>query len=154
SAAQGPLPFGRIELNLWATAVKRPPLADVPAKPREPYGVAELFRQCLDSARTFRRRRQLAGRRLNFTLAGPGAVVGLMVLVAVGLVLTRKGTEASGLEARVRTVRAEEAGGPVELFRDPEKKLKQLEEIQKEPYFTSLPQEMQDYIRRRYDDLK
>ena len=29
-------------MHLWATAVKRPALVGVPAKPAEPYGVAEL----------------------------------------------------------------------------------------------------------------
>ncbi len=47
SRDEGPLPFGRIDLHLWATAVKRPALGPTPPKPREPYGVAELFRQCL-----------------------------------------------------------------------------------------------------------
>src|SRR5262249_20420247 len=54
--AEGPLPFGSIDLHLWATAVKRPALSGSPARPRDPYGVAELFRQCLDYASTFRGR--------------------------------------------------------------------------------------------------
>ena len=49
----GPLPFGSIDLHVWATAVKRPALAGSPARPREPYGVAELFRQAFDAARGF-----------------------------------------------------------------------------------------------------
>src|SRR5205814_1212889 len=48
--AAGAAPFGQIDLRLAAAAVKRPALAGSPAKPREPYGVAELFRQALESA--------------------------------------------------------------------------------------------------------
>ena len=49
--------FGRIDLHLMATAVKRPALADATARPREPFGVAELFRHSLLSAKDFRDRR-------------------------------------------------------------------------------------------------
>src|SRR5262249_54127071 len=40
----GDVPFGRVDLHLWATAVKRPELVGSPARPRDPFGVAELFR--------------------------------------------------------------------------------------------------------------
>src|SRR6185312_4864573 len=66
----GPLPFGRIDLHLWATAVKRPALGEHPPRPREPFGVAELFRQTLEEAAAFRERRQRAGRRLLWTVTG------------------------------------------------------------------------------------
>src|SRR5262249_3467111 len=64
---EAPFPSGRIELHVWATAVKRPPLRGTPAKPREPYGVAELFRQCLEQAQQFRHRRHRSGHRLWWT---------------------------------------------------------------------------------------
>ena len=44
------MPFGQIDLHLWATAVKRPALAGSPPRPREPFGVAELFRLCREEA--------------------------------------------------------------------------------------------------------
>src|SRR5262249_29702138 len=34
------LPFGSVDLHLWATAIRRPALADRPARPQDPYGVA------------------------------------------------------------------------------------------------------------------
>ena len=43
--ADDPMMHAYVHVHLWATAVKRPALAESPAKPREPYGVAELFRQ-------------------------------------------------------------------------------------------------------------
>src|SRR5262249_4006465 len=76
---EGPLPFGRLGLHAAATAVKHPALAGVPAKPREPYGVAELFRLCLDAARTFRARQRRSGRLLLWTAGGAGVVVAGMV---------------------------------------------------------------------------
>ena len=68
-AAQEQISFGKIDLHVWATAVKRPATSDAPAKPREPYGVAELFRQCLEEAATFRGRRWVAAGRLAWVLA-------------------------------------------------------------------------------------
>src|SRR3954453_4039570 len=47
------LPFGSVDLGVAATAVKRPALAGSPAQPREPVGVADLFRQCLAAAQEF-----------------------------------------------------------------------------------------------------
>src|SRR5262249_15578613 len=52
------LAFGKIDLQVWATAIGRPALADHPARPNEPYGVAELFRQCLAAAQEFHGRRR------------------------------------------------------------------------------------------------
>jgi hypothetical protein len=84
-AAEGTPQFGRIDLHLWATAVKRPALAEAPAKPREPYGVAELFRQCLHAARDFRRRRHHSHRLLMGTVAGAAALVALLLAAVLWL---------------------------------------------------------------------
>ncbi|MCS6851311.1 MAG: hypothetical protein NZ700_09105, partial [Gemmataceae bacterium] len=72
--------FGRIELHLWATAVMRPALGGIPAQPREPYGVAELFRHCFEEAAQFRRRGGRAQRRRRAPRRGraPG-VVGMVL---------------------------------------------------------------------------
>src|SRR5437763_2201938 len=81
---EGPPPFGTIDLHIWATAVKRPALAGSPARPREPYGVAELFRQCLAEAAEYRGRVRRADRRLWALVGGSGAVlVGMLGLIVV-----------------------------------------------------------------------
>src|SRR5947209_2537484 len=82
-AAQEQMPFGSTDLHLWATAVKRPSLADWPARPKEPYGVAELFRQCLDSARGFRERRRQATQRLGLVVGLLAVMIGFMALLAL-----------------------------------------------------------------------
>jgi hypothetical protein len=82
-AAHLPAGFGRIHLQLWATAVWRPPLASAATKPDDPYGVAELFRQCLDQAAAFRERRDNSAHRLvQMTLATVGGVLALLVAAA------------------------------------------------------------------------
>src|ERR1700704_5224432 len=66
--AAGPSPFGAVDLHLSATAVRRPALTSAAADPQQPYGVAELFRQCLSRARDFRRRSRSSNRRLFATI--------------------------------------------------------------------------------------
>ena len=82
---RGSLPFGQLDLHLWATAVKRPALASAPARPREPYGVAELFRQSLERAAVYRRRCQQSRRRLRWMAWGAGVAVGAFLMLALFL---------------------------------------------------------------------
>src|SRR5262245_17917321 len=117
--AKHPQAFGRIALHLWATAVKRPALGDAAARPREPYGVAELFRQCLDSARGFHNRRTASARRLRHTVAAVTAVVAGLALLVAFLVLTRQTTEVSALERDVRNYRNGEGRSAEDRLQDP-----------------------------------
>jgi hypothetical protein len=151
---QDPLPFGKIELHLWATAVKRPQLADAPARPREPYGVAELFRQCVDSAAAFHQRRARAGRRLRMTLGGVLGVVGGMLLLALYFLVTRPGSATTALENQVRTFRSAN-DLPAELFREPvEDRLKHLQRIKNDADFAHLSGDLQDYVNRKLAEVE
>jgi hypothetical protein len=152
-AEQAPLPFGKIELHLWATAVKRPALADAAAKPREPYGVAELFRQCLDSAGTFRERRSRATRRLSLTFAGVSALAGGMLLLALFFLATRPGNQTTALENEVRNFRAAHERA-AELLKDPvTARIAQLQKIRNSPDFPRLPEEPKQYVDQRLREL-
>src|SRR5205807_3380771 len=94
-AAREQMPFGKVSLHVWATAVKRPALADAPARPKEPYGVAELFRQCLDAARAFRERRRQATKRLARVIGMLAGLIGLMTLLVHFFLATLAETEIS-----------------------------------------------------------
>jgi GTPase SAR1 family protein len=95
--------FGSIQLRLWATAIKRPALADRPAKAQEPYGVAELFRQCLPSAADYAERRHLSQYRLHHLVIIMVAVVALLVLT-VGFLAEYQPEQSSKLEEKVHAV--------------------------------------------------
>jgi hypothetical protein len=132
--------FGTIDLYLWATAVRRPPLSDRPAPTPEPYGVAELFRQCLASAEAFDHREVRAGRRLEFAVGGLGFLVVLMGLIAALFVLTQPDTELLRLEEEVQSVLPEpDAGAQRRLRGDLPARLKQLEDIEHNAAFQRLP---------------
>jgi GTPase SAR1 family protein len=155
-----PLPFGRLDLHVAATAVKRPPLADIPAKPREPFGVAELFNDCLGAARSFRQRRRRSGRLLLWTVAGAGVVVAGMVVLAAALMLGagRSDPRHGSLQIRAERLKAEEGESPAERLRGDlrtlEEKTAVLSELQSNPDFDSLPEALHGYIQERLEEVQ
>jgi hypothetical protein len=159
AAAEGPLPFGRIDLHLWATAVKRPALADAPAKPRDPYGVAELFRQCFQAARDFHRRRRQSHRRLLWTVGGAAGLVACLVGLAVWIGAgTGARNQAEPLQGTIDSYRYKEGQNPAERLQGSPEQLAQridvLNGFRSDPQFGLLPQDMQDYISDRLKELQ
>jgi GTPase SAR1 family protein len=154
-----PLSFGRIDLHAWATAVKRPALSDVPARSREPFGVAELFRQCLHSAGDFQKRRRRAGKRLAWTVAGGVGLVALLLSYAGWVASRGSGTDPpTDLQNQVEIFRSREGptpslrlpGQPELLARD----IGVLTEFRNEAGFSRLPQEQQQYVTERLQELR
>lgn len=155
--AEGPLPFGRIDLHVWASAVKRPPLAGSPAKPREPYGVAELFRQAFALALAFEQRQSRSGRRLLWTVAGGTGAIAAMVAVVAALLFNRPQEEpgVQELATKIESYRAREAQTPSSRLRGPlQRKISELTELETDPKFSRLPRETQDYVRGRLHELQ
>ncbi len=146
--------FGSIDLNLWATAIHRPALGDRPAQPEEPYGVAELFRQCLASAEGFDRRARHAGRRLEFAVAGLGFLVVMLGLLAGLLAATQPDTELIRLQEQVQAVLPEADAPADRRLRGPLKeRLQQLDRIRDDPAFAKLPAPMQQAVARSRGEI-
>ncbi|MFL5245918.1 MAG: hypothetical protein ACJ8FY_27935 [Gemmataceae bacterium] len=150
--------FGKIDLHLWATAVKRPTLAGSPGKPTEPYGVAELFRQCLDSAQDFRTRARRSSRRLVYTLAGAGGMLGVMVALILTFFITHKNQPPSELGKKVQNFLFADGKTPAERLNGSPAALHQrlnlLTEMRDDPAFGKLPKEDQDRLVERTEELK
>jgi hypothetical protein len=145
--------FGRIDLHPWATAVKRPALADSPPRPREPYGVAELFRQCLQVAGQFRERRQHSSHRLLWTVAGTAAMLLGLGVVAGFLVMSR--LEGQGrLETRVERfqVRDQERNQSA-WHRNLQGDLDELKTFVHDPGFNRLPDAKKEYLEARLHEF-
>jgi energy-coupling factor transporter ATP-binding protein EcfA2 len=146
-ATTQPRPFGSIDLHLWATSVRRPPLIDSQANPDEPYGVAELFRQCVDSARVFHDRETRAGAKLRKTVIGSIGVLGILAALAVVLSLTRPGGEMSTLELRVDHVHTQEhEQSESKKYRMLKPRIEELQSIRGDPGFASLPPAQREYV--------
>ena len=147
-------PFGTIDLQVWATAIGRPVLADRPEASPEPYGVAELFRQAFASAATFDRREHQAGRRLELAVGGLGFLVLMLGLVGSLFALTQPDTERIDLEARVQTVLPEKNGKPDARLRgDIPGRLNVIRTIQKDPAFDKLPAKTRNEVDHAADEL-
>jgi hypothetical protein len=154
-AEEGPVPFGSIDLELATTAVKRPALRDTPAKPREPYGVAELFRQGLAAARTFRQRRNQSTWRLRLTVAGSLGLVAAMIAVAAALVANRPEDKLNPLAAKVYSYRSREGQTPsVRLRGDLQLKISELTDLKNDLNFAALPPEEREYVLDRLRELE
>ncbi|HEV3260932.1 MAG TPA: GTPase domain-containing protein [Gemmataceae bacterium] len=155
--AKDPTPFGRIHLQqLCGTAVKRPALADSPARPRDPYGVAELFRQALADATRFRQRRDRSNRWLVRVIAGSIAVVAALVcLFGVFLFLDLQNKGAGPLEVQVDQFLAQDIQQtPARRHEHLQQDVIKLTEWMNDPAFAKMPQSTQDQVRRRLDELK
>jgi GTPase SAR1 family protein len=154
-SVNGLAPFGTVSLHLRATAVKRPGLADSPLRAREPYGVAELFRQSLRSARGFRRRQRRSGRRLLWTVAGTVGVVALMVGFATSRLADRYRPAPTALLEKIANYRASEGDTPSSRLREPlQRRISELSELKNDPDFSSLPEEEQGYVQERLQELE
>jgi hypothetical protein len=153
--ARGRAPFGTVNLLVWATAVKRPGLADSPPRPREPFGVAELFRRSLQAARGFRRRRRRSGRRLLWTVAGTVGVIALMAGFAASRLADRFRAAPAALLEKIANYRAAEGDTPSTRLREPLlRRISELTEITSDADFSALPEEDQEYIHGRLQELE
>ncbi len=156
-APNQPPGFGRLDLHLWATAVCRPAQAGA-ADVNEPYGVAELFHQCLLQAATYRAQRERSGRRLfRLTLAGAGALVVLLAATASMVLADAFHRPPSALELRVESLRRTEPHTPAQRLRGTPDRLRadltDWQEIRDNPAFGALPPDLQSYVEDRLAEL-
>jgi hypothetical protein len=152
--SQGSPIFGSIDLHVWATAVKRPALLGSPARLREPFGVAELFRQAFASAADFRGRDRRSRRRLLWTASGTASAVALMAALAAILFFAPPAREPSALASQVALYRSREGHTPASRLREPlGPKISELTEMRNHPEFASLPVQDQAFVQRRLQEL-
>ena len=151
-------PFGRLDLHLWATAVKRPALTETPAKDREPFGVAELFRQCFQLSAKFRARNEKSGQRLRWLVSGAGGVLAAMLAMMIGLATTNREWPGNELRDRVEEIRSLEESTPAGRLHGTPPELRQrlahLTALQNDPGFSSLPAVDRDYVHSRSAELE
>ena len=158
-AGRKPPAFGSVHLHVWATAVARPQLAGAAADPTDPYGVAELFRQCLGHAATFRERREHSNHRLaQMTIAVVGGFLGLLAVTASLIVADALRRPPTELEIRVATLRYIEPKTAADRLRgSPERlrpQLAQWRAIRADPDFALLPEETRSYVEDRRSELE
>lgn len=154
--AAGFLPFGSVDLHVWATAVKRPPLKDTPAQPREPFGVAELFRQVFGRANVYQDRQDRSSRRLAFTATGAAGLVAAMLSLAGVFFFgrTQEDPALAELSNKVAAYRAREPQTPSARLREPSQpRVSELTDLKNDAVFSHLPRSQREFVESRLNEL-
>ncbi len=132
-------PFGNINLELWATATHRPTLADRPGRPTEPFGVAELFRQIIDSADDFSTQRESAQFILSNTILGLVFFVLLMLGFAGIVYLNRPTAQMTKYQNEITMLLPAPKAPRSDLYREPvDVRLAKLKETRDSELFNQL----------------
>jgi GTPase SAR1 family protein len=146
--------FGSLQVRLWATAIKRPGLSDRAAKAQEPFGVAELFRQCLQSATDYVQRRDTSQYRLSNLVIGMIGTIALLFLAMYYLVELQPETKHSALQDKVRAVLPKKENDLLKLsINTLKKKRDQLSVFRQDCDFEELPDTMRDKVNRIHKEL-
>ncbi len=148
--------FGKADVRVWATSVKRPALADKPTRSQEPYGVAELFRQCLESARDFHQLRRQSRSKLQMIILGSLLLLSAMVGAGGLFLAIRPSADITMLEASIRDALP---GFPrstsTDRLKEPrEERLMKLEQLTKNPTYVKLTTEQKDDIGKAMEEIK
>ena len=150
-AETGNRAFGRLDVRVWATATRRPDGDDKRAT--TPYQVAELFRQAFAAAGEFRRRGERSRSLLETSLMGLGAVTFFLAAAVVWRLATEPTPAVAALADRAASLTAS-AVDPAEKVREPiEDRLKELDEIEADPAFGSLPAKSQTEVHSIRQDV-
>jgi hypothetical protein len=149
------LPFGSIDLTVYAVAVRVPRTLDRPGERDTPYGVAEMFRDCFTEAAAHRSRVVRSNQRLAWTVRGTLAFVTLLVAAAVGVTFFQPARPDTGLEDRVVAYQTHEAPPPVRLSEQLIAGNKQtLAAFRDDPRFSQLPPDLQEYVNSRVKEIE
>lgn len=153
---QGP-GFGTVRLQLWATSIKRPALADRKASAQEPFNVAELFRDCLQSASEFQDRRQRSANRLQNVVAGMVGLILVLALIVSILMEFDPPTRGATLEEKTLTLLPRKDATTIERLQGGLKKLEdrqaKLAEVQQSSDFARLPTDTQKTVASYHDEI-
>ncbi len=140
------LSFGRVDVRVWATAVKRP-VADKPSRANDPYQVAELFQQVFAAAGAFRRRSDRSSQTLQGALVGLGGLAVLLSLIMTWYFATQPTLDEAALESQVRTLLAGGEDSPSEQVREPiEDRLKELRDVKDNAAYGQLPADVREQL--------
>lgn len=144
------LPFGSVDVEGYATAVRRPPLADDPAPPAEPFGVAEAFRDAFAAAAAHRSRALSSDRRLKRTVWSVTTAVALMLAGAAGVALYQPAGADPVLADRVKEYARTEPPAAARLAdKNLARNRRVLTGFRADAGFAALPPDLQGFVEGR-----
>ncbi len=150
-----PLSFGSVQMQVVPTAVKRPALTDSPAQPRTPFGVGELFRDCLRAAYFFHQREMTADRRLKRVVTSAGGLLAAAALAAFLLIRSGGPVEKpAGFADKVAQYESRDKPLPDRLANDAlQRRNNELNELRENPGFDQLPENLKSFVAGRLEEL-
>jgi hypothetical protein len=148
------LPFGSVDVEGYATAARRPPLADEPRAGAEPFGVAELFHDAFAFAAAHRDRGRASDRRLRRTVWAVAAAVGIMLAGGVAVAVFQPASADPELPDRVRLYERHEAPAAVRLAeKNVARNKRVLTGYRNDPGFFALPTDLQAFVAGRLREI-
>ena len=144
------LPFGSVDIEGYATAIRRPPLADAPKPAAEPDGVAELFHDAFAAAAAQRDRARYSNRRLKRTVWSVATGVLAMLAGAVAVSVFQPPSADPQLPERVRMYARGEPAAAVRLAdANAARNKRLLASFRADPGFAALPADLQGFVEGR-----
>lgn len=149
------LPFGSIDLSVYAVAVRLPKLPETRGEPDTPYGVAELFRDCFGVAKSHRARAAASNRRLKWTVRVALGLVLVMFIGALAITFFPPDRADPGLADRVTGYLRHEAEPAVRLAEpDIIRNKRTLSAFRMDPGFPALPEDLQALVLDRLQEIE
>jgi hypothetical protein len=149
--------FGTIKLKVIPSAIKHPALADKP-KADGPFGVAELFKDCLTSASEFQERRQASQSRMQNVLVGLFGLIALLVLSVAFLFEFQPAARDSSLDELVQATLpkpnatlAQKLGGTIKRLEERKTALDEI--IARTDDFAKLPADTQKEVKLYREEI-
>ncbi|MBI1833152.1 MAG: hypothetical protein HYR84_17055 [Planctomycetes bacterium] len=148
--------FGTIKLKVVATATRLPAFGQKDAAAGA-FGVAELFRECLQLASDFQSRRNQSQGRLYNVVVAASAVIALLGLSVAFLFEFHPGAKTTSLDEKVQALANLLQAKSVDRLRGGAEKLEarlaKLTEIETDGGFTKLPSDQQKSIKTYREEL-
>jgi hypothetical protein len=146
--------FGTLAFDTAAVSLGLPDLANAPARPAEPFGVAPLFGAAIRSAKAYHQRRGHSELRVNRVMTGAAAAAAALFVFIAALVGGRTLWRPSPLTAAVRLVKDREGPPPVGHLAEPlGPRIDALAEIAKNEEFHRLGARDRAFVAGRLQEL-
>lgn len=143
------LPFGSIDLKIYATAIRSPESA------AEPFGVAALFRDSFGAARQHRDRSRQSRRRLGWMVRAASVLVTVLVAALVALFSRHPDDGSATLADHIRSFQHREGEASVRLAaKNLNRNQQTLQAFRDDSAFDALPPDLQQYVKVRLREIE
>jgi hypothetical protein len=141
------LPFGSVEVQGYAAAVREPPVVRSHPHRDQPFGVAELFHDAFAAAKRHRDAVGLSRRRLRRTLWSVAAAIWLLFAGAIAVSVFQPQPADPGLAGRIQAFSDHEPPAAVRLAeKNIVRNRRQLASFQADPGFFALPEDLRTFV--------